>query len=98
MIHVTCPVQVEYTRALMKLEQLCKLAGQQGTNLAVVSSSSAAGLVGAAKTKDIAQLQRKIGDIEVKHPKDIGPFGRWQPSSPEFIAATEALREKEVER
>ena len=57
------------------------------TNLAVASSWSAAGLDGAAKTKDIAKLQRKIGDIVVKHPKDTGPLGRWQPSSPEVAVS-----------
>ena len=72
------------------------LAGKHGMNLAVVSSSSAVGLVGAAKSKDIDKLQRKIAEMELK--RRIRPWNRWKVDSPDFIAATKVLKEREVQR
>ncbi len=79
-------------RLLLKVEQLTALA-DHGKKLAVVSSSSAAGLVGAASTKQQRLLLQKVEAIE--RDNDIQ---RWKEGSADFTAAMEALKAKEVQR
>ena len=80
---------------LVRYDGMLQLAAH-GTNLAVISSSSAGLLAKAANKQELQRVERALAAIEISH--SIGATDRWTAADAEYQAGLQMLKDNQITR